>query len=89
MLVTRAMPRRRHKGIWKQHLDDRTALPERVPDACEALIALRDRGSTTSAVHRMVATMSRTGGPGWSVVDVSGEHRVRWHLEGDHLRLVV
>jgi hypothetical protein len=89
MLVTRVLPRRRLKGIWKQHLADRKALPDRVPDACEALIALRDQGFAASALQRMVATVSASGGPGWTVVDESGEHRVRWHQDGDQLRLVV
>jgi hypothetical protein len=89
MLVTRAMPRRRIKGIWRQHLADRTPLPERVPDACEALIALREQGVSSSGLHRMVATVSRTGGPGWTVAGEDGEHRVRWRQDGDHVRLVV
>ncbi len=89
MLVTRAVPRRRLKGIWRQHVSDRTALPEWIPDACEVLIALRGHGIAASAIHRMVASVSRTGGPGWTVTDETGEHRVRWHLEGDHIRLVV
>lgn len=89
MLVARTLTRRRLKGIWRQHLADRPHLPERVPDAAEAVMALRDGGVRVGIIRTMVAKVSRSGGPLWVVTGDSGEHKVRWRLDGDRIHLVV
>lgn len=89
MLVMRMLSRRRLKGIWRQHLADRPHLPEAIPDAVDALVALRERGHQTRGLRRMVAAGHRQGGPWWAITDEQGEHRVRWTGDGERLRMVI
>jgi hypothetical protein len=89
MLVGRVVSQRRLKGIWRQHLADRPHLPDRIPDAGEALSALREQGRRLGTVRRLVAKVSRSGGPEWNITDETGEHRVQWRDDGDRVRMVI
>lgn len=75
MLVRGEIPRRRLPGLWRQTLAERRPLPPVMPDAGEAIARA---GVDPDGLRAVEASVSRLGGPRWTVTTRTGERAVRF-----------
>lgn len=83
MLVRGEIPRRRLPGLWRQTLAERRPLPPVMPAAGDAIARVRVDGAGLRAVE---ASVSRLGGPRWTVTTRTGEHVVRFEASASGWR---
>lgn len=82
MAVSKALSRRRVRGIWRQTLAGHRHLPACIPDASEAVRLVRSAAKPLGALRSVEAVVPRSGGPSWIISGVDGRHRIRWATNG-------